>query len=123
MVKVKYSPTMDQDQEWDDHLYGSGHWVVGEAREVDDWTAVCLLKHTEFTDARPLKLQKDLDATAPVVKEPEEETTELAPLVQIDSMTKEQVAVFAKRQFGIDLPGSLKKGEMVEKVRFLMGRK
>lgn len=123
MIKVKYSPSAEQNQSWFDNLYGSGEWSADDVRDVDEWTAVCLLKHPEFLDARHHKQRGEIDAKPPVIKDKEEDENELAPLVQIDSMTKEQVAVFAKRQFGIDLPAGLKKGEMVDKVRFLMGRK
>ena len=123
MVKVKFSPREEQSQSWHDHLYGSGDWTAGDVREVDDWTAVCLLRHDDmFSDGRHHKQRGPIEATPPKPVEEEDESDQ-APLMSLDTMTKDQVAVYAKRNFGVDLPAAMRKGEMVDRVRFLMGRK
>ena len=118
MVKVKYVGLLEQ---WDDHLYESGTWVKNEPREVEDWIAAQLLKHPEFEDARHHKQRGPIIAVPPEKPEEEPEDWEKAPLQSFDAMTKEQIAVFAKRTFGAELPTKQTKAEMIDRVRFLMG--
>ena len=118
MVKVKYVGLLEQ---WDDHLYASGLWVKNEPREVEDWVAAQLLKHPEFEDARHHKQRGPIEAQPPEKPEAVQEDWEQAPLQSFDAMTKEQIAVFAKRTFGADLPVKQTKAEMIDRVRFLMG--
>ena len=119
LIKVKYVGLLEA---WDDHVYGSGLWVRGEPRAVEDYLAAQLLKHSEFEDARHPKQRGPIDAQAPEKPEATQEEWELPPLQSFDAMTKEQIAVFAKRTFGAELPARQTKAEMVERVRFLMGR-
>lgn len=119
LIKIKYIGLLDA---WDDHLYGSGTWIQGEPREVEDFLAMQLLKHPEFEDARHHKQRGPIEAVIPEkpVEEPEE--WEQAPLQSFEAMTKEQIATFAKRTFGADLPTKQTKAEMIDRVRFLMGK-
>lgn len=118
LIKVKYIGLLES---WDDHIYGSGTWVQGEPREVEDYLAMQLLKHSEFEDARHHKQRGPIEAVIPEKPQEEQEDWEKAPLQSLEAMTKEQIAVFAKRTFGADLPTTNTKAEMVERVRFLMG--
>lgn len=119
LIKIKYIGLLDA---WDDHLYGSGTWIQGEPREVEDFLAMQLLKHPEFEDARHHKQRGPILAVPPEKPEEEPEDWEKAPLQSFDAMTKEQIAVFAKRTFGAELPVKQTKAEMIDRVRFLMGK-
>lgn len=103
-----------------DHNYGS--WVVwnatGEIQLVPPESAVKLLKHPEFEDARhnfqkgkPIKVE---------AKEPKPEDEPDHPLISLEASTKHEIALYAKRNFGIDVDLGHKKSELVDQVRGLM---
>jgi hypothetical protein len=98
-------------------------WNPGDRRDVDPKEAIELLKNADFSDARHYKLRGKPIAVeadpAPKKVEQEDFDVELPPLMHLDSMTKEQIGVFAKRNFGIDLVGN--KPEMIGRVQHLMG--
>ena len=119
LIKIKYIGLLDA---WDDHLYGSGTWIQGEPREVEDFLAMQLLKHPEFEDARHHKQRGPIEAVIPEKPVEEPEDWERAPLQSFEAMTKEQIATFAKRTFGAELPTKQTKAEMIDRVRFLMGK-
>lgn len=119
-VKVKYVGLLDV---FEDHLYNTGAWVKDTPREVEDYQALQLLRHPEFEDARHhTQRGKQIDAVIPEKADKDVEEDQLPSLQPLDAMTKAQLAVHAKRQFGVDIPTDLLKSEMVEKVRFLMGK-
>lgn len=117
-VAVKYVGLLDV---FNDHLYDTGEWIKGRPKPVQDWQAILLLKHTEFEDARSGKLNgQSIDAEPPEKAEEEVQPEDLAPLMNLESMTKDQLTTYAHRNFGIRLQGN--KPEMVEKVQQLMAR-
>lgn len=121
LVPIKYVGLRDT---YSDHLYGSGvTWVQGEVQPVRAEVALLLLRHPEFKDARKDR-SKPID-TAPGSRyddKPEDtEFGELPPLRDLSTLTKEQLGVFAKRNFGIDLDQGEKKEQLVERARQLMG--
>lgn len=120
LVKVAYVGLLDV---FEDHLYDSGTWKKGVPREVEDFKAAKLLKHTEFVDARAPSQQKPVKAVEPERPEEPPEIDELPPLTSLDTMTKDQLVSFAKRQFNVELPTSINKAEMIDRVRRQMGRK
>ena len=114
-----------------DHLYGSGgEWPFPEAVvEVPVDKAIKLLAHSEFEDAREdtsVSLKDVLHNTgtprAAKEEEPEETEEQTAPLVDLSTMTKAQLKEYAHRNFGLDLPDTAKKDEMINTVRLQMGK-
>ena len=121
LVPVKYVGLKDEEV---DHIYGSWvTWKRGEIQEVEDYVAMQLIKHPEFEDARHHKQKtKPIEGVIPERQVEEIKDEDLPPLVHsMESMTKDQIAQYARRNFGVQVEG--KKGEMIEKVRYLMGRK
>ena len=119
-IAVRYIGLKD---EFTDHLYNSGiTWKQGEVKDVPDWAAEKLLKHSEFEDARHHKQRgKPFEVESkPVVQKEDEEKIE-APLVSLEAMTKEALVNYAHRYFGLDIPSTVKKDEMINKVRSVMG--
>jgi len=104
-----------------DPLYGSGlTWQPGEVKEVSEAVAVNLLRHPEFEDARKKKAPIEVPPVE-LKDEPEEEVA--APLVSLDAMTKDQIAQYAHRNFGVVLESGMKKADMVDAVRRQMGKR
>lgn len=117
-----------------DHLYESGAtWEFGEVVQVALDKAMKLLKHPEFEDARTAKEQakhtlKDLLALEekelpPEIDEDQERLEQEPPLVQLESLTKEQIVQYAQRNFGVVLDTSAKKADLIDTVRRQMGRR
>ena len=79
-----------------------------------------LLRHPEFEDARKGKAKG-----APIKAEkPEQEIDDdqRPPAVQLDVMTKAEIAQYAKRSFGVELDVSKsKKEELIHTVGRMMG--
>lgn len=118
-VKVKYVGLLDV---FEDHLYNTGSWEKDKARDVEDFEAMQLLRHPEFEDARHhTQRGKPIEAVVPD-KEDNVEEDQLPTLKPLEAMTKEQLAVHAKRSFGVDVPTDLLKADMVGRIRNLMGR-
>lgn len=119
-IPVRYVGAKDKEV---DHLYGS--WVefhgYGDVKDVPDWAAVNLLKHPEFEDARHWKAKNKPIVPEQIHEKKEEEEKIEAPLVHLESMTKEAIGQYAHRYFGLDLPPASKKSEMINKVRAVMG--
>ncbi len=104
-----------------DNLYGSGAtWArPGDVVEIDDYPALLLLRHPEFEDGRKGKLY----GTPIKAKAPEKETDDdqRPPPVQLEAMTKAEIATYAKRSFGIDLNLRETKDELVHRVSRMVG--
>ena len=112
---------------YSDHLYGSGGvWPMQDSiSDVPVSKAIKLLDHPEFEDAREDKTVslKALLSGAPVVQPEKEEESEVKPpLVDLSQMTKAQLKEYAHRNFGIELPDTAKKDEMINHVRLQMGK-
>lgn len=108
-----------------DHLYGSGaEWRYSDVVEVSPVAARKLLTHPEFEDARE---DTSVPIKSVVVKETLDDKTEEVehepPLVNLDAMTKAQIAEYAYRQFGVELDGKATKTDMANTVRLQMGRR
>jgi hypothetical protein len=104
---------------WFDNLYGTGlTWTKGGFQNVPGHVAYDLLRHPEFKDGRVGKLKdRDIDATKPEKPEVKDEP----PLVNLEAMTKDNIAQYAKRNFNLELDDGMKKADMVELVRRQMG--
>lgn len=102
-----------------DHLYGSKlHWEIGDTREdVPEHIAIKLLRHPEFEDARKRKTEIKVEEL------PREEQDNLPPLVNLEAMTKDQLAQYAHRNFGVVLDAGMKKSELLDTVRLQMGKR
>lgn len=121
MIPVRYVGPKATEVE---HNYGS--WVEfrqGEITQVPDYAAKILLeKHpSEYKDARTNKQQHSVIKPAEAPPAKEVEAVELPPLVNLDGMTREQIAVFAHKHWGVELPATGKKPDMIAKARSLMG--
>lgn len=114
-IAIKYNGP----KPYTDHLYGSKlHWEIGDTRDdVPEHIAVKLLRHPEFEDARKYK------SKIKVEEQPREEVEDLPPLVNLESMTKDQLAQYAHRNFGVKLDTSVKKAELLDTVRLTMGKR
>ncbi|MCK2097524.1 hypothetical protein [Thauera aromatica] len=114
-VAIKYTGP----KPYTDHLYGSRlHWEIGDTREdVPEHIAVKLLRHPEFEDARKRKTEIKVEPP------PREEREDVPPLVNLDAMTRDQLADYAHRNFGVRLDPKAKKAELVDTVRLTMGKR
>lgn len=104
-----------------DHLYGSGtRWSKpGDVQEVEPYAAKMLLRHPEYEDAR-----KGKAAGTPIVAEApvkEIEDDQRPPPVQLEAMTKAEIAAYAKRSFGVDIDPSTKKADLIHTVGRMVG--
>ena len=109
-----------------DHLYRSGAvFTQGKVTFVPDWAAAKLLKHTEYEDARP-KSERGQPITAERVldaAEIEAESLEHEALdahVNIETMTRDQMAAHAMRNFGVRVDAAANKAAVTSTVRSLM---
>lgn len=110
----------------EDATYATGPWRNQEERPIESSVAVRLLQHPDIWELADDQAELPLLPVAQPVpaKEDEqdlEQNEHKAPLVQLDIMTKADVAHYAKRNFGIELPATLTKPAMIDKVRALMG--
>lgn len=114
-IAIKYNGP----KPYTDHLYGSKlHWDIGDTREdVPEHIAVKLLRHPEFEDARKRKTEIKVEPR------PREEVDIQPPLVNLEAMTKDQLADYAHRNFGVRLDTKAKKDELVDTVRLTMGKR
>jgi hypothetical protein len=104
-----------------DHLYGSGtRWTKpGDVQDVEPYVAKMLLRHPEYEDARKGKAAgTPITAEAPI-KEIEDD--QRPPPVQLDSMTKGEIAAYVKRSFGVDIDTSAKKVDLIHSVSRMVG--
>ena len=114
-IKVKY---IGDRTEWRDNLYGSGGvWQHGSVCLVSADAAERLLKHPEFERADAAK--RFVEPEIP----DEEEINEEPPLANLESMTKEQMAQYAHRNFGVVLQKKDTAESMRNTIRLQMGRK
>lgn len=115
IVPIKY---VGPSASWTDNLYGTRMvWPKDGIQAVPGHIALKLLKHPEFKDARVGKMRdRGIDGTEP---KREDEVIE-APLVNLESMTKDSLSQFAKRYFNLDVARE-NKPEMVDLVRRQMG--
>lgn len=104
--------------EWKDHLYGTGLlFKRDEITLVPGHAFERFLRHPEFKDGRVGKMKsREIDTTPPVVEEKDE-----APLVNLDAMTKDALALYAKRNFNLELDTKQRKDDLIETVRRQMG--
>lgn len=109
-----------------DHLYRSGAvFTRGKVTLVPDWAAAKLLKHPEFEDARPKpeRGQPILDERVRDAKDIEAENEEHEALdahVNIETMTRDQMAAHAMRTYGVRIDASVAKAAVTTTVRSLM---
>lgn len=121
MIPIRYVGPKDTEVE---HNYGS--WVEFKKNEVamvPDYAAKMLLERHpgEYQDARhKTQLGRPITPVEPEPEKPVEEVV-LPPLVHLDVMTKEQIAGYVQRNFGVELGEKAKKSEMIDKARALMG--
>ena len=116
-VPVRY---VGADKHWKDHLYGSNvSFSRGKVSQVPDWAAVKLLKHPEFEDARPVDKRNRIDAVRPEQAEEIEQMQEIEGHVRLDQMTKDQMANYAMRAFGVRIDTSDLKVDVTQTVRDL----
>ena len=119
MIPVKYvGPKLKGSV---DHLYGSGtRWTKpGDVQDVEPYVAKMLLRHPEYEDARKGKAAgTPITAEAPI-KEIEDD--QRPPPVQLDSMTKGEIAAYVKRSFGVDIDTSAKKVDLIHSVSRMVG--
>jgi hypothetical protein len=104
-----------------DHIFGTGlTWNHGESRLVSEVVARRMLKHPEFkvddagTSLRAFDVVDDTLQAQPVKKEDDEHID--FPHVALDQMSRDELKVFAKRNFGIDLP---EKGKLSSKTAYI----
>lgn len=109
-----------------DHLYRSGAvFTRGKVSLVPAWAAAKLLKHPEFEDARP-KSERGQPILAERVrdaKEIEAENEEHEALdahANIETMTRDQMAAHAMRNYGVRIDASASKASVTGTVRGLM---
>jgi hypothetical protein len=109
-----------------DHLYGSGvKFTRGKVSQVPDWAAASLLRHPEYEDARPkderglpIIARRELDRA-----DLEMEMRELEALeahVNLETMTRDQMASYAMRTYGVRVDPSTLKADVTSSVRTLM---
>jgi hypothetical protein len=115
-VPIKY---VGSSATWTDHLYGSGlTWKQNDFQIVPGYVALKLLKHTEFEDGRTGKMKgRPIDPSQPDPTKEEDEPQ----LVDLSAMTKENLVIYAKRNFNLDISGRTHKPEMIDIVRRQMG--
>ena len=114
-IKVKY---IGGRTEWQDNLYGSGGvWQQGSVCLIDADAAERLLRHPEFERADNAKKFAEPEPAK------ENELVEEPPLANLDSMTKEQLAQYAHRNFGVVLQKKDTAESMRNTIRLQMGRK
>lgn len=117
-IKVRY---VGDRVEWRDHLYNSGGvWSPNQTVMVPLQAGLSLLRHPEFV--------RDDDAVEVIVApaqqaEPGDEAVEAAPLVNLEAMSKGELAQFAQRNFGIVLPPATKIADMRNQIRLQMGKR
>jgi hypothetical protein len=114
VVPISYHGPRDV---WLDNINGSGlTFQKGKPTLVPGHLVAKFLRYKEFKDARVGKAKNmPYDTTPPYVEKDE------APLVNLHTMTKEHISLYAKRNFNIELKDSMVKEDMVEIVRRQMG--
>lgn len=107
---------------WRDHLYGSKMvFKRGRVTQTPPWAASRLLRHPEFEDARPVESRGQvIVAERPRELTEEQEIEMVDQTVRLDTMTKDQMAHFALRAFGVRLDPTDLKVDVTAKVRSLM---
>ena len=105
--------------EWKDHLYKTGLvFKKDEITLVPGYAYERFLTHPEFKDGRIGKMKaREVDTTQPQVEVEKDE----APLVNLEAMSKENLAMYAKRNFNLELQMKYKKSELIETIRRQMG--
>lgn len=109
-----------------DHLYRSGAvFAKGKVTLVPDWAAAKLLKHTEYEDARakphrgePITAERVLDAAEIEAESLEHEA--LDAHANIETMTRDQMAAHAMRNYGVRIDAAASKAAVTGTVRSLM---
>lgn len=109
-----------------DHLYRSGAvFAKGRVTMVPDWAAAKLLKHPEFEDARP-KSERGQPILAERVRDAKdieaenEEHEALDAHANIETMTRDQMAAHAMRNYGVRIDAAASKAAVTGTVRSLM---
>lgn len=115
---------------WADNLYGTGKtWANGEVIPVPAAAARRLLVHPEFEEASesPKELATAGDEPGgPLVGQEQDDDgrdteDDDREAVNISTMSRAELAQFAKSKYGVDIPMGAKPA-MVERVRGLIGR-
>lgn len=112
---------------WTDTNYGSG--IVFDHKvevEVEPWLAKELLRHPEFEDRRVgfMRGKRIVVRNQRPVQNKEtdlEEDPVLVGQIPLDNMTIQQLEHFAMRNFGVRMPTSMLKNDMINEVRSLVG--
>lgn len=108
--------------EYEDALYGTGSWKHGQVKKVERQSAVWMLVHTDvYEDARKKKDREKY----PVKPEPRPSVLprhheiDLHPMpANLPVMTKEKLADYAQREFGVMLhPEKMTRDAMLDAVR------
>ena len=116
-IPVRY---VGQAQHFKDHLYGSSvNFSKGKVSQVPAWAASRLLTHPEFEDARPAKERGPILAAKPIDPREDEELDEIDSHVRLDTMTKDQMAAYARRAYGVQIDTTDLKVDVVQTVRDL----
>ncbi len=122
-IPIRYVGPKDSDS---DHLYGSKVvFTKGKIALVPDWAAARLLQHPEFEDARP-KGERGKPINAVRVPDPAELEQERMDLEQIEAhvniepMTRDQMAAYAMRTYGVRVDATMAKAEVTSAVRNVM---
>ncbi len=130
-VPVRY---IGNEPSYTDHIYGTGvTWGFGEVELVPGDKAINILDHSEFEDARDdqtLSVKDFLNDAEPLAvknedteKEEQELLDQQPPLANLDTMTKVQLIEYAHRNFGVQLPDTSKKAELISTIRLQMGKR
>lgn len=115
------------EESYRDHLYGTGaEWEFNESIEIPVPLAMKLLRHPEFEDARPVE-EQDVPIKALLGKPrrefaPTDEADVAAPLVDLNSLTKDQLVEHGMRYYGLRLQPTMKKADLVNQLRLQSGR-
>jgi hypothetical protein len=116
-IPVRY---VGLEKHWRDHLYGSNvGFTRGKVSPVPAWAASQLLKHPEFEDGRPAKERGPILAPRPRNPEEDKELDEIDSHIRLDTMTKDQMAAYARRAFGVQIDTTDLKVDVVQTVREL----
>lgn len=82
-----------------DGLHGTGEWLVGDIKEVDEETARRLLRHVDVFAAGDVKAKVTGVVEAPAVKETNEADKMQETYDLIATMQKDALRSFIKSQF------------------------
>ena len=129
LIQIRY---VGPDEAETETRYSAGvEFKRGEVAEVPENVALLLLQRRpeSFKKVRAAGKAKPVDIAPPPVVEPvpvvEEtryiEEEDLPPLVHLGAMTKEAIASYTHRYFGVVMDSGITKEAMIDRTRSLMG--